>query len=196
MLAGFWPCQGKRHPQASWRRGVFRFRFGAAWHGSRAPMEERSADPILQGRGGSSGKATGLIKVVVQPGNHRLKLRVWSSTLEVKQMIRDITPAPVSYMRLLHNNVELINSQRLIDLVPTSKELTARSSGSSSSSRGSISRTLTLWLKVPPRSAPRPRVTPDHQPNRPACPPEMYPRAKEPDLRPLASRTGAKSKRL
>ena len=58
VLAGFWPCQGKRHPQASWRRGGFRFRFGAAWHGSRAPMEERSADPILQGRGGSSGKAT------------------------------------------------------------------------------------------------------------------------------------------
>lgn len=66
-------------------------------------------------------------------------------------MIRDVNPVPVSYMRLLHNNVELINSQRLIDLVPTSKELMARSSASSSSSRASISRTLTLWLKVPPR---------------------------------------------
>tara|TARA_B110001452_G_scaffold123807_1_gene102681 strand:- start:915 stop:1346 length:432 start_codon:yes stop_codon:yes gene_type:complete len=139
-------------------------------------MEERSADPILQGRSGSSsGKATGLIKVVVQPGNHRLHLRVWSSTLEVKQMIRDINPVPVSYMRLLHNNVELINSQRLIDLVPTSKERTARSSGSSSSSRASISRTLTLWLKVPSRSAQRPRVPHNRQPNRPARPPEMYP---------------------
>ena len=41
-------------------------------------MDERSADPVLQGRKGV--KSSGLIKVTVEPGRHRLKLRVWSST--------------------------------------------------------------------------------------------------------------------
>ena len=66
-------------------------------------MEERSADPILQGRGSASGKSSGAIKVTVQPGSHRIKLRIWSSALEVKQQMREVNPVPVSWMRRLHN---------------------------------------------------------------------------------------------
>ena len=76
-------------------------------------MEERSANAVLQGRKG--GKSSGLIKVTVEPGRHRLKLRVWSSTLEVKQAVQSSNPVPVSWQRLFLNNVELLNSQRLID---------------------------------------------------------------------------------
>lgn len=110
-------------------------------------MEERSADPILQGRGSASGKSSGAIKVTVQPGSHRIKLRIWSSALEVKQQMREVNPVPVSWMRLLHNNVELLNSERLIDLVPTVKR-GGRGSSDGSRDRGGSSRTLTFWLKV------------------------------------------------
>ena len=53
-------------------------------------MEERSADPILQrrqhGQGATNAKRQ-MIKVTVQPGGHQIKLRIWSSTLEVKQQM-------------------------------------------------------------------------------------------------------------
>lgn len=161
-------------------------------------MEERSADPILQGRGGSSGKSTGLIKVVVQPGQHRFKLKIWSSTLEVKQMMRDINPVPVSWMRLLHNNVELINSQRLIDLVPTHFQ------GADGAEFGVVFLLACIHLAhahllaqgATPLTAPPRRVPPNHEPNRSHAQRKMYPGAwslTSARSRPCA---GAKSKRL
>merc|ERR1740117_1671512 len=53
----------------------------------------------------------------------------------------------VSWMRLLHNNVELLNSQLLIDLVPNVKP-PRRGARDSSGGHGSPSRSLTFWLKV------------------------------------------------
>mmetsp|Transcript_26223 Transcript_26223/g.66558 ORF Transcript_26223/g.66558 Transcript_26223/m.66558 type:complete len:707 (+) Transcript_26223:65-2185(+) len=113
-------------------------------------MEERSADPVLQrrqhGHGASSGKRQ-MIKVTVQPGGHQLKLRIWSSTLEVKQQMGARLGGHVSWMRLLHNNVELLNSQLLIDLVPNVKP-PRRGSRDSSGGAANPSRSLTFWLKV------------------------------------------------
>lgn len=113
-------------------------------------MEERSADPVLQrrqhGHGASSGKRQ-MIKVTVQPGGHQIKLRIWSSTLEVKQQMGARLGGHVSWMRLLHNNVELLNSQLLIDLVPNVKP-PRRGSRDSSGGAANPSRSLTFWLKV------------------------------------------------
>ena len=112
-------------------------------------MEERSADPILQrqhGQGATNGKRQ-MIKVTVQPGGHQIKLRIWSSTLEVKQQMGARLQGHVSWMRLLHNNVELLNSQLLIDLVPNVKP-PRRGARDSSGGHGSPSRSLTFWLKV------------------------------------------------
>uniref|UniRef100_A0A7S0DV09 PI3K/PI4K catalytic domain-containing protein n=1 Tax=Phaeocystis antarctica TaxID=33657 RepID=A0A7S0DV09_9EUKA len=114
-------------------------------------MEERSADPILQrrqhGQGATNAKRQ-MIKVTVQPGGHQIKLRIWSSTLEVKQQMGARLQGHVSWMRLLHNNVELLNSQLLIDLVPNVKPPRGRGSRDSSGGQGSPSRSLTFWLKV------------------------------------------------
>ena len=112
-------------------------------------MEERSADPILQrqhGQAPTNGKRQ-MIKVTVQPGGHQIKLRIWSSTLEVKQQMGARLQGHVSWMRLLHNNVELLNSQLLIDLVPNVKP-PRRGARDSSGGHGSPSRSLTFWLKV------------------------------------------------
>jgi len=88
-----------------------------------------------------------MIKVTVQPGGHQIKLRIWSSTLEVKQQMGARLQGHVSWMRLLHNNVELLNSQRLIDLVPNVKPSSRRGSDGLRG-QGSPSRSLTFWLKV------------------------------------------------
>ena len=111
-------------------------------------MEERSADPILQhGKSPASGKRQ-MIKVTVQPGGHQIKLRIWSSTLEVKQQLGEASSVPVSWMRLLHNNVELLNSQLLIDLVPNVRQPRRGASDGSRGQGSSPSRSLTFWLKV------------------------------------------------
>ena len=106
-----------------------------------------------------------MIKVTVQPGSHKIKLRIWSSTLEVKQQMREVNPVPVSWMRLLHNNVELLNSQRLIDLVPSVKR-NSRGPSEGARDRAGSSRSLTFWLKVAAPSLWA--CCPDSQPQPPA----------------------------
>jgi len=140
-------------------------------------MEERSADPILQRQHGQGATKRQMIKVTVQPGGHQIKLRIWSSTLEVKQQMGARLQGHVSWMRLLHNNVELLNSQLLIDLVPNVKP-PRRGARDSSGGHGSPSRSLTFWLKVRlPRTialrAQRgPSATP---PAHPTAPPPHHP---------------------
>ena len=141
-------------------------------------MEERSADPVLQrrqhGHGASSGKRQ-MIKVTVQPGGHQIKLRIWSSTLEVKQQMGARLGGHVSWMRLLHNNVELLNSQLLIDLVPNVKP-PRRGSRDSSGGAANPSRSLTFWLKVRlSRSSTLRAARPTTDTARPPLPPPPHP---------------------
>ena len=136
-------------------------------------MEERSADPVLQrrqhGHGASSGKRQ-MIKVTVQPGGHQIKLRIWSSTLEVKQQMGARLGGHVSWMRLLHNNVELLNSQLLIDLVPNVKP-PRRGPRDSSGGAANPSRSLTFWLKVRLSRSSTPARSTAHHRHRPPTPP-------------------------
>lgn len=98
---------------------------------------ERSADGVY---GRDSSKKGSSIKLVVQPGSMRFSMRPWSSSLEVKQRLREHAGGlvQVGWMRLFHNSRELHNGQRLIDLLPAAKERGVRQS----------SRTLTLVLKA------------------------------------------------
>lgn len=100
-------------------------------------VAERSADGVY---GRDSSKKGSSIKLIVQPGSMRFSMRPWSSTLEVKQRLREHAGGlvQVGWMRLFHNSRELHNGQRLIDLLPSAKERGARHS----------SRTLTLLLKA------------------------------------------------
>ena len=146
-------------------------------------MEERSADPVLQrrqhGHGASSGKRQ-MIKVTVQPGGHQIKLRIWSSTLEVKQQMGARLGGHVSWMRLLHNNVELLNSQLLIDLVPNVKP-PRRGPRDSSGGAANPSRSLTFWLKVRlSRSSTLRAARPTTDTARPPLPPPPHPAGAKP----------------
>ena len=81
---------------------------------------ERSADGVY---GRDSSKKGSSIKLVVQPGSMRFSMRPWSSSLEVKQRLREHAGGlvQVGWMRLFHNSRELHNGQRLIDLLPAAK---------------------------------------------------------------------------
>ena len=81
---------------------------------------ERSADGVY---GRDSSKKGSSIKLVVQPGSMRFSMRPWSSSLEVKQRLREHAGGlvQVGWMRLFHNSKELHNAQRLIDLLPAAK---------------------------------------------------------------------------
>jgi len=96
---------------------------------------ERSADGVLVGR--ASTKGGGSIKVTV--AGTRMTCRPWTTVSEVKQRLREQLSVPVAWMRLYLRHDELHNGQRLIDLLPSSKERVLRSS----SSRG-----LSLNLKA------------------------------------------------
>ena len=121
-----------------------------------------------------------MIKVTVQPGGHQLKLRIWSSTLEVKQQMGARLGGHVSWMRLLHNNVELLNSQLLIDLVPNVKP-PRRGSRDSSGGAANPSRSLTFWLKVRlSRSSTLRAARPTTDTARPPLPPPPHPQVQNP----------------
>uniref|UniRef100_A0A7S4EXI2 PI3K/PI4K catalytic domain-containing protein n=1 Tax=Chrysotila carterae TaxID=13221 RepID=A0A7S4EXI2_CHRCT len=99
---------------------------------------ERSADAVQMGSGNSKG--SGVLRLTVQPGAHRLTMRPWSSVVEVKQRLREMLAIRPAWMRLFHASIELHNGQRLIDLLPSPKEQRGTSHHSS--------RHLTLQLKI------------------------------------------------
>lgn len=95
--------------------------------------EERSADHA----GGRRSKGSGHIRLLVMPGGHRLRVRPWSSAVDVKQRLREVTGVPVAWMRLFDGPRELPSGARMIDLLPSGDRL------GSSSRRRVISLTLT-----------------------------------------------------
>ncbi|EOD26361.1 hypothetical protein EMIHUDRAFT_450250 [Emiliania huxleyi CCMP1516] len=117
-------------------------RSGFGWTKARAParmqargarrVEERSADNAYSRS--ARHKATSHIRLLVQPGAHRLRVRAWCSAIDVKQRLRDACGVPVGFIRLFHGPRELPNLARMIDLLPSS----SRNSSSSSSSRSRV----------------------------------------------------------
>jgi len=102
-------------------------------------VEERSADNAYSRS--ARHKATSHIRLLVQPGAHRLRVRAWCSAIDVKQRLRDACGVPVGFIRLFHGPRELPNLARMIDLLPSS----SRNSSSSSSSR---SRVVSLTMRA------------------------------------------------
>lgn len=106
--------------------------------------EERSADAAPSCS--RTPKGSGRIRVRIEPGKQRLLMRAWSTTLELKQRLREEHAVPVQWMRLFHGSTgpELHNSQRLI-------ELTGRRQATNRGSRNApspASRTVCVVLKV------------------------------------------------
>jgi hypothetical protein len=101
--------------------------------------EERSADHA----GGRRSKGSGHIRLLVMPGGHKLRLKPWSSAVDVKQRLREVTGVPVAWMRLFDGPRELPSGARMIDLLPSGDRL-----GSCSSSRRRVV-SLTLTAQNP-----------------------------------------------
>ena len=62
-------------------------------------VEERSADNAYSRS--ARHKATSHIRLLVQPGAQRLRVRAWCSAIDVKQRLRDACGVPVGFIRLM-----------------------------------------------------------------------------------------------
>jgi len=101
------------------------------------PGEERSADAVLLGR---APRQSGKVRIAIAPLELQLSMRYHNTILEVKQRVQEQCHAKLNWMRLFAHSTELLNGQRLIELIPSSK--------ASHKAGGRPSSTIKLVLKI------------------------------------------------